>query len=186
MRIKHVLDNNVQSQLTKEILKKAVIEKPYLGGNTHHIIRCGELNWTNYRQDNIIISIEGIAACLLCSNDSTHGIKIYDDRNKSNPTIRRVTPLESFRLMGFADDDYDRCRYRVVNGNKVDNVKEVDLYVQAGNSIVVTVLMAIFGVLYGVEDLEEKVYRERLKMPEQLVCELPLFNYMREHERDAD
>lgn len=185
VRIKHVLDNNVQSQLTEEILKNAVIKKPYLGGSTHYIIHCGELNWTNYRQDNIIISVEGIAACLLCSNDATHGVKIYDDRDKSNPIIRRVTPLESFRLMGFADEDYDNCRYKAVNGSKTDNVKESELYAQAGNSMVVTVLMAIFGVLFGVEDWEEKVYQERKKTPEQLIYELPLFDFMKGQERDA-
>lgn len=50
--------------------------------------------------------------------------------------IRKLTPLECWRLMGFADEDF--CKAEQVNSNS-------QLYKQAGNSIVVDVLMAIFG-----------------------------------------
>lgn len=49
--------------------------------------------------------------------------------------IRKLTPLECWRLMGFADDDFHKAEQ--VNSNS-------QLYKQAGNSIVVDVLMAIF------------------------------------------
>ena len=48
--------------------------------------------------------------------------------------IRKLTPKESFRLMGFDDADYERASK--VNSNS-------QLYKQAGNSIVVNVLEAI-------------------------------------------
>ena len=63
-------------------------------------------------------------------------------------------------------------------------MKESDLYMQAGNSIVVTVLMAIFGVLYSIDDWAERVFQERSKTPEQLIYELPLFTYMGEQKKD--
>ena len=52
--------------------------------------------------------------------------------------IRKLTPLECWRLMGFDDEDVDKAAK--VNSN-------TQLYKQAGNSIVVNVLEAIFSVL---------------------------------------
>lgn len=185
VRIKHILQDEIDSDMEMPNLEKMELNKPYIGELTHRIIRCGFLNWNRYRQTNVILSIEGISECVMYSDDSYNGAKIYDNRNPDRAMVRRYTPKESFRLMGFADDDYDKCRYKTVNGIRTDNVKETELYAQAGNSIVVTVLMAIFGVLYGVEDWENKVFRERKKTQEELVYELPLFAYMTERERDA-
>ncbi len=52
--------------------------------------------------------------------------------------IRKLTPKECWRLMGFDDEDFDKASQ--VNSNS-------QLYKQAGNSIVVNVLMAIFNEL---------------------------------------
>ena len=52
--------------------------------------------------------------------------------------IRKLTPKECWRLMGFDDSDFDKASK--VNSN-------AQLYKQAGNSIVVNVLMAIFKEL---------------------------------------
>lgn len=49
--------------------------------------------------------------------------------------IRKLTPKECWRLMGFNDDDFVKAKE--VNSDS-------QLYKQAGNSIVVDVLMAIF------------------------------------------
>ena len=51
------------------------------------------------------------------------------------PQIRKLTPLECWRLMGFTDEDFKKAQQ--VNSNS-------QLYKQAGNSIVKQVLMAIF------------------------------------------
>lgn len=50
--------------------------------------------------------------------------------------IRKLTPLECWRLMGFDDDDF----YKAQNAG----ISNSQLYKQAGNSIVVNVLQAIF------------------------------------------
>ncbi len=55
--------------------------------------------------------------------------------NIYNQRIRKLTPLECWRLMGFSDDDFRKAQ--AVNSN-------TQLYKQAGNSIVKQVLMAIF------------------------------------------
>ena len=54
--------------------------------------------------------------------------------------IRRLTPLECFRLMGFSDEDFWKA--------KEAGISNCQLYKQAGNSIVVDVLYYIFLELY--------------------------------------
>lgn len=54
--------------------------------------------------------------------------------------IRKLTPRECWRLMGFTDHDFD-CA-------KSSGVSNSQLYKQAGNSIVVNVLMAIFKSVF--------------------------------------
>ena len=60
-------------------------------------------------------------------------VRIPDDM------FRVITPLESWRLMGFDDEDYHKAAAVCT---------ERELYHQAGNSIVVDVLMAIFRELF--------------------------------------
>lgn len=63
--------------------------------------------------------------------------------------IRKLTPRECWRLMGFADEDFNRASS--VNSN-------AQLYKQAGNSIVRQVLMALFSQLNikGVKSWNER------------------------------
>lgn len=58
----------------------------------------------------------------------------------NNIRIRKLTPKECFRLMGFSDKDFDAA-------HKV-GVSNSQLYKQAGNSIVVDVLYYIYVELY--------------------------------------
>lgn len=58
--------------------------------------------------------------------------------NNINLRIRKLTPLECFRLMGFDDEDYYKAAK--VNSN-------AQLYKQCGNSIVVNVLEKIFEMM---------------------------------------
>lgn len=60
---------------------------------------------------------------------------IQKDSMVAEMRIRKLTPRECWRLMGFDDKDFDKAR-------KVNS--DSQLYKQAGNSIVVNVLEAIF------------------------------------------
>ena len=80
--------------------------------------------------------------------------------------IRKLTPLETNRLMGFSDSDFEKC--------KDASISDSQLYKQHGNSIVVSVLMAIFGQLYGVP-WQEKVYGAWWRPPNERMNDLPLF-----------
>lgn len=62
----------------------------------------------------------------------------FVDRSCGDVRIRKLTPRECFRLMGFADDDFD----------KIKGISNSQLYKMAGNSIVVNVLTEIFKELF--------------------------------------
>lgn len=63
--------------------------------------------------------------------------------------VRRITPLECWRLMGFDDEDFYKAQ-RAMNKNIFDGRDRsgTQLYKQAGNSIVVDVLLHIMESLY--------------------------------------
>jgi len=58
---------------------------------------------------------------------------------KTENKIRRLTPLECWRLQGFRDEDFF----------SVKDVSDTQLYKQAGNSITVNVLMELFKKIYA-------------------------------------
>ncbi len=71
--------------------------------------------------------------------------------------IRRLTPLECWRLMGFSDEDF-----RAAEADEINS--DTQLYAQAGNSIVVNVLEAIFGQMLP---KDQAIKEEPEEKPEQ-------------------
>lgn len=66
--------------------------------------------------------------------------------------IRKLTPRECFRLMDMKDEDFNKASK--VNSN-------TQLYKEAGNSIVVNVLVAILGQLFeGKEEIYKDIQRK--------------------------
>ena len=74
---------------------------------------------------------------------ATDGDKKVLTENTNNYRIRKLTPKETWRLMGFSDDDFHKAEE--VNSN-------TQLYKQAGNSIVVDVIEGIFKQLLEVAE----------------------------------
>lgn len=70
-------------------------------------------------------------------NSTNSGTVLY----KHNFRIRKLTPKEYWRLMGFDDSDFEKA--------KSAGISNTQLYKQAGNSIVVNVLQYIFRNLFG-------------------------------------
>ena len=70
----------------------------------------------------------------------------YEGIMESNLRIRKLTPKECYRLMGFDDIDYDRATAVVSNSQ---------LYKQAGNSICVPVIEHILKNLISCGALDE-------------------------------
>ena len=88
----------------------------------------GELDLKR-EQDRRIYEPSGLAPTLRAEN---HDVKILVKKYR----IRKLTPRECWRLMAFSDEDFDKAEKVVSN---------TQLYKQAGNSICVCVLMAIFS-----------------------------------------
>ena len=69
---------------------------------------------------------------------STSSATVYKKNSKFK--IRKLTPKECWRLMGFSDQDFNKA--------KTTGLSNTQLYKQAGNSIVVPVLEEIFKNLF--------------------------------------
>ena len=94
----------------------------------------GKTTYGNER--GFILDDSGISKCLTAT-DYKQPKQI---RTTSNLRVRRLTPKECWRLMGFDDNDIDKC---IAIG-----ISNSQLYKQAGNSIVVNVLVEIFRELF--------------------------------------
>ena len=102
-----------------------------------------------------VIGTEGISTCLTAT-DYKDPPKILTE---CSLRIRRLTPVECFRLMGFTDIDFYRAKEKLNETfYKGRDNSDSQLYKQAGNSIVVNVLEAIFRNLF----LEEEVCEYKL------------------------
>ena len=115
--------------------KVMVKEKPEVIGGIGEKKSNGGTQW--YQQDRIYDNNIGLSL-------STTALPYYPDNQLR---IRKLTPKECYRLMGFDDEDYEKAAK--VNSNS-------QLYKQAGNSIVVNVLEAILTNLLLEENQEIK------------------------------
>lgn len=104
------------------------------GGLEPKIVQVGNVNPSGRGMNGNVFSDEGLAPTL--TTNKGEGNKIL-----SNLRIRKLTPKECFRLMGFNDSDYEAASEVVSNSQ---------MYKQTGNSIVVDVLYYILVELYTV------------------------------------
>ena len=72
--------------------------------------------------------------------DDSDTITVYESDELEEYRIRKLTPKECFRLMGFSDEDFGKAEAAGISNSQ--------LYKQAGNSIVVDVLYHIYSELY--------------------------------------
>ncbi|MGL5205261.1 MAG: DNA (cytosine-5-)-methyltransferase, partial [Metamycoplasmataceae bacterium] len=88
--------------------------------------------YTKFSSENMVFDINYNGPTLTASGALAR-IKLYYDKDK----IRIMTPRESFRYMGFDDNDFNN----VLKTNLIKSNKQIYL---AGNSIVINVLEEIF------------------------------------------
>lgn len=92
-------------------------------------------------QMNRVYSNNGLSPTVTTKTGGGREVKILtDESTELLPRIRKLTPKECYRLMGFSDEDFEKAE--TVNSN-------TQLYRQAGNSIVVNVLEEIYKCLYA-------------------------------------
>lgn len=103
------------------------------GSELKHI---ADLEISNRQDLNRVYDPSGIAPTLNTMQGGHRQPKIIQ---ADGGRVRKLTPLECWRLMGFEDSDFEKAAR--VNSNS-------QLYKQAGNSIVVLVLEGIFENLF--------------------------------------
>lgn len=98
--------------------------------------RIKEINAGARHQQDLLQSENGICRTIPAG---THGSTPHLLKTVlNNHRIRKLTPKECWRLMGFSDEDFEKAEKVCSN---------TQLYKQAGNSIVVNVLEGILGAL---------------------------------------
>lgn len=96
--------------------------------------------------------------------DDVENDKEQADFSDCDYRIRKLTPKECWRLMGFSDEDFEKAKQSLNNTfYKGNDRSSSQLYKQAGNSIVTDVLYYIFKELYTAmpylfEDLKVSSY----------------------------
>ena len=121
-----VVEPNLKTKLCNELIKEGVVQ----GGEIiNH-------SYTTSKQRNTLDKYIETKNGVMPTMTTRPDILGYVENNPIR--IRKLTPKECWRLMGFDDASFERAEK--VNSN-------AQLYKQAGNSIVVDVLMAIFGEL---------------------------------------
>ena len=128
IKTKNGTDNQIANTLTCNAENFGVCVPQVLGGVGEKKSNGGR---QYYQQDRIYD--DG------CAISVTTAFNPYYATEKQPLRIRKLTPKETWRLMGFADDDLERA---------AEVCSNTQLYKQAGNSIVVNVLMAIFRELF--------------------------------------
>lgn len=135
------------SVVLKDFLEPLVDEKYYLSEKNIDCV----LKWNSYQNPfdricgynsispTITTRVVDSASMILYSNKLRERNIIMDKEELKHLSIRRLTEKECWRLMGFDDESFFKAEKVVSNSQ---------LYKQAGNSIVVNVLMSIFEKLF--------------------------------------
>lgn len=103
---------------------------------TFGVVSVGNVNPSGNGQNGSVISAEGLARAV--TTEKGEGQKVVVPESADDYRVRKLTPRECWRLMGFSDQDFNKAA--ACNSN-------TQLYRQAGNSICVNVLSAIFRQL---------------------------------------
>lgn len=81
-----------------------------------------------------------ICPTLLSNNCCIYKIERNGSMNVEDFAIRKLTPITCWRLMGFTEDDVEKCR--------AVGMSDTQLYKQAGNSIVTNCISLLAEHLY--------------------------------------
>lgn len=142
-----ILENESTAEISKEpyILIKENTKKGYAKAQEGDSINYTYPNCKTKRGrvgkqiSNTILTAPNMATLQILnksmSNISFKSAKLISSDGKTIMRMRRLTPLECWRLMGYDDEDY----YKIKN----INISDTQAYKQAGNSIVVNIIKEI-------------------------------------------
>lgn len=142
IKLKDILDKDVEDIYIISNEKTEKIISEYKGNKEDLNLTSSDRHGfliADYRYDKgLRIRKTGICPCLL-ARSSLGGTPLIIYKNKYKFKIRKLTPEESWRFMGFKGEQFRRAAAVCSN---------TQLYKQAGNSIVVNVLEEIFKKIF--------------------------------------
>ena len=122
-----VVEKNLKQKLCDELIEQNKVQEMDVIRHSYSTSRMKNFYKQNSKNNNTSPTLDTRCDCL--------GVTV---NNQNTLRIRKLTPKECWRLMGFDDADFEKAAK--VNSNS-------QLYKQAGNSIVVNVLEAILNNL---------------------------------------
>lgn len=137
-----VKDKNMKEQLCNELIEKGVVKDGDVINHSYTNGLCGKNPNSRVKLDDYIETSDGISPTLTTRPDCL-GVSVCVPPLR----IRKLTPKECWRLMGFDDKDID----------KLKQFSNAQLYKMAGNSIVVNVLVNLFTNLLKKEEEDVEV-----------------------------
>lgn len=129
IKIENILESEVSEKYYLDKLNKFLPENIKFNKTKNNINSILLENYTNFLSEAKLYNIDGVSPTITATGANSR-VKIY-----INDRIRMLTPRESWKLMGFKDEQYDKIKH-LHNDNELKK--------QAGNSIVVNVLEEIF------------------------------------------
>ena len=100
---------------------------------------------TQYHEQNRIYDSEQLATAIPSASSFHPNYTCTSEREReSKMRIRKLTPLECLKLMSFEKQDYDAIK----------TMSDSRVYHMAGDSIVVSCLMGLFGQLLPISEEE--------------------------------
>lgn len=149
LSIRHILDNNISDKyylkdsFSKELETHFELDLNKRKPGESGILKIGDIqNPKHLKMTDRVYSKDGVSPTLMTS--SSESPKIVECK------IRRLTPLECWRIQGFSDDDYFKARKALENRfYKGKDCSDSQMYKMVGNSICVNVLEALFKNLFA-------------------------------------
>ena len=125
----------------KNLLESSVDDKYYLTEKMYKtVMSTGTKDWYAKPKTDQDIALPLVRTMHKMHRASTDNYYHTEYKPVGKTNLRRLTPLECFRLQGFSDVDYKKV--------KNINMSDTQMYMQVGNSITVKVVEEIFKNLF--------------------------------------
>lgn len=137
LSVKDILEEESKIPANMYMNDKPYVPRESVTVSDNGLIHLGNLNMAANESIKRVYSMDGVCPTLTTMTGGHRQPKILTDKG-----VRKLTPRECWKVMGFDDDTYNKVEGKLSN---------TQLYKQAGNTICVPCLEAIFKELFNGE-----------------------------------
>lgn len=138
MKIKDILEPKDKIPVNMYMNDRPFVFRDSINESDNGLIHVGNLDMAGNESIKRVYSPEGVCPTLTTMTGGHRQPKIYTKEDG----VRKLTPKECWRLMGFSEENFAQVEGRLSN---------TQLYKQAGNTICIPCLEAIFKELFNGE-----------------------------------